>query len=398
MIFRPSQLGLAELAAVAQVERLQTHLASVVRAPRRWLGSLRRLTLARAVQGSNSIEGYHASLDDVAAAIEGEESLDADTGTQLALAGYRDAMTYVLQLSQDERIHIDESLLRALHFMMMGHQLNKNPGRWRPGPIWVRRESDGEAVYEGPPVEMVPGLIEELVESLAEDSAEGAPVVVRAAMAHLNLAMIHPFSDGNGRMARCLQTLVLAREKIVAPVFSSIEEYLGANTEAYYAVLADVGAGAWHPERDTRPWVRFCLTGHYRQARTLLRRVEEAEKLWDACTVLAVRHGLAQRSVGAMADAARGLRIRNGTYRVVVRETEGEEITEQTASRDLKALTDSGLFVAVGEKRARMYRASPDLQKAWTAIRDQRPRREVDDPFADNFQPYDPEQLRLHLG
>ena len=52
-------------------------------------------------------------------------------------------------------------------------------------------------------------------------------------MAHLNLAMIHPFSDGNGRLARCLQTLLLAREQIVSPVFSSIEEYLGQNTQAY---------------------------------------------------------------------------------------------------------------------------------------------------------------------
>ncbi len=43
----------------------------------------------------------------------------------------------------------------------------------------------------------------------------------------LNLVLIHPFRDGNGRMARCLQTLVLAREGMVSPIFASIEEYLG---------------------------------------------------------------------------------------------------------------------------------------------------------------------------
>ena len=47
------------------------------------------MTFARAVQGSNSIEGYNASLDDVAAAVEGEPTLDASLETQLALAGYR---------------------------------------------------------------------------------------------------------------------------------------------------------------------------------------------------------------------------------------------------------------------------------------------------------------------
>jgi len=134
---------------------------------------------------------------------------------------------------------------------------------------------------------MVPDLLGGLIDSL---STGDQSVIVRAAMAHLHLAMMHPFSDGNGRMARCLQTLVLAREKIVAPAFSSIEEYLGANTEPYYSVLAEVGGGAWHPERDARSWMRFCITGHYRQARTMLRRVEETEKLWDACTLLAVRH------------------------------------------------------------------------------------------------------------
>lgn len=393
MIFQTPTLGDLELRALAEVQRLQANLAFVVRTPRRWLGSLRRLTFARAVQGSNSIEGYHASLDDVAAALEGEATLDADNETELALAGYRDAMTYVLQLSQDETIRIDESLLRSLHFMMMRHQLNKNPGRWRPGPIWVRRESDGEVVYEGPPIETVPNLIDELITALQTDGDHS--VIIRAAMAHLNLTMIHPFSDGNGRMARCVQTLVLAREKIVAPVFSSIEEYLGANTDAYYAVLARVGEGSWHPERDAMPWVRFCLTGHYRQARTLLRRVEEAEKLWDACTLLAVRRGVPQRAIGPMTDAARGLRIRNAAYRAVVRASEGDDITEQTASRDLKSLVDSGLFIAAGEKRARTYRAGEDLASTWQTLRSQRPRREVDDPFAEDFEPYNPPQQRL---
>lgn len=68
-------------------------------------------------------------------------------------------------------------------------------------------------------------------------------------MAHLNLVMIHPFSDGNGRMARCLQTLVLAREGILEPEFSSIEEYLGRNTQDYYSVLAETSEGSWHPKK-----------------------------------------------------------------------------------------------------------------------------------------------------
>ncbi|NIA03686.1 MAG: hypothetical protein GWP12_04075 [Nitrospirae bacterium] len=77
-----------------------------------------------------------------------------------------------------------------------------------------------------------------LVAALNEDVSD-IPSMVRAGMAHLNLVMVHPFKDGNGRMARALQTLVLARERILAPQFSSIEEYLGRNTPAYYGVLAE---------------------------------------------------------------------------------------------------------------------------------------------------------------
>ena len=113
------------------------------------------MAFARAVQGSNSIEGYNASLDDVAAAVEGEPTLDANLETQLALAGYRDAMTYVLQVAEDEDAAIDEGVIKALHFMMLKHDLSKSPGRWRPGYIGVRNDTTGQIVYEGPDADSV---------------------------------------------------------------------------------------------------------------------------------------------------------------------------------------------------------------------------------------------------
>src|SRR5690606_34881018 len=149
------------------------------------------------------------------------------------------------------------TLLRSLHFMMTEYDLDASPGLWRPGPIWVQNEATGQVVYEGPDNSDVPALVDRLVEQLEDRS--GQREMVRAAMAHLNLVMIHPFRDGNGRMARCLQTLVLAREGILVPEFCSIEEYLGRNTDAYYRVLAEVGQGSWNPHHDARPWIRFCL-------------------------------------------------------------------------------------------------------------------------------------------
>ncbi len=380
VVFEAPEVEPVEAEVLHLIDELREQLRfRVAEKPRRWAGHLRRMAFARAVQASNSIEGYDASLDDVVAAVDNEPTLSADEETRLALGGYRDAMTYVLQLAQDpETVAVDEGLLKSLHFMMLKHHLEKNPGRWRPGAIYVRREATGEIVYEGPDHERVPELIAASIEEL-ENSA--APVLIRAAMAHLNLVMVHPFSDGNGRMARCLQTLVLARERIVAPVFSSIEEYLGRNTDAYYRVLGEVGQGRWNPSRTARPWVRFCLTAHYHQARTQVRRIQETEQLYIACCELADEHGLPERTAGALAEAALGFRLRNSSYRAVVEVTHGDTLPDLTASRDLKAIVDAGLFEPIGERRGRYYLAAPALLAEQERIRSSRAPKETDDPF-----------------
>jgi Fic family protein len=379
MVFQAPRLDNDEKRVLSLIDALREDLRNRVAEPRRWNGSLRRMSFARAVQGSNSIEGYDASLDDVVAAVEGEPTAVADSETEEALSGYRDAMTYVLQVADDETTRIDEGLLRGLHFMMLKHDLDKNPGRWRPGAIFVRREATGEITYEGPQSDLVPGLISEMVEQLDED---GQPVMVKAAMAHLNLVMIHPFSDGNGRMARCLQTLVLARDRIVAPVFSSIEEFLGRNTQAYYDVLSEVGEGAWRPENDARPWVRFCLRAHFLQANTLLRRRQEIESLWIACSDLAESHGLPERCTAALMDASYGFRLRRKSYRNSVAVSHGEAVSEITASRDLKAMVEAKLLEPFGERRSRFYVAVPELVELRESVRADRPPREKRDPFA----------------
>src|SRR5215218_506014 len=378
LVFASPVLAPLDHEVLRLIEDLRERMRHRVAEPRRWIWNLRRMTFARAVQGSNSIEGYHASLDDVAAVVEDEPTLDASEETRFALAGYRDAMTYVLQVAQDDDPTVDEGLLKALHFMMLKHDPAKSPGRWRPGYIGVRREETGEIVYEGPDAEAVPELIEALLRQLSQD--EG-PVLVRAAMAHLNLVMIHPFRDGNGRMARCLQTLVLAREQIVAPVFSSIEEYLGRNTQAYYEVLAAVGQGAWNPHHSAHPWTRFCMTAHYRQATTHLRRIEEIEELWRQCSALAERHRLPERATDGLVEAALGFRLRNAFYRDLTEMGSGETISELSASRDLKAMVDADLLTPVGERRGRYYLASPAVSALYAQIRTARPPRDHYDPF-----------------
>ena len=370
MIFQAPELLDEELAVLTEIDQLRSELRFAVAEPRRWLGGLRRLYFAKAVQGSNSIEGFDASLNDVLNVMEGEEPLNASSETVLALQDYKDARTYVLQLVEERHLAIDLTLIKSLHFMMLKYDLGKRPGRWRRGSIFVESEPDHVVVYEGPDIETVYGLMTELAESLA--SAEGHGLV-RAAMAHLNLVMIHPFADGNGRMGRCLQTLVLTHDRILAPVFCSIEEHLGRSTQAYYDVLGVVGRGSWHPESDARPWLRFCLNAHYAQARSLLWRISATEELWTLCEAIVEREGLPSRVVGPMCDAAQGRRIRNVTYRRIVRESEGEEISDQSAGLDLRRLVNSEMFEAQGETRGRHYTASPKLRQVWSGVRSTRP-------------------------
>ena len=337
----------------------------------RWRGILARMAAARAMVGSNTIEGIHATMDDAMAVIDGEPDLTGDDENRAALVGYWNAMTYIVQLARDDSYAHNEGTVKALHFMLMSYDLGKRPGRWRTGPIRVTNTATGRVVYEGPDANKVPGLMQELFGYL--NSTDDQPLV-KAAMAHLNLTMIHPFLDGNGRMARALQTMVLSREGILDPHFSSIEEYIGRHSADYYAVLAEVGQGAWNPRRNALPWIRFCLTAHYRQAHELLRRLEETRAMWAQLEDLAKTHRLNPRVVNAMAEAAAGYKVRNTSYR------RQADVSNQVAKSDLKNLTDQGLLVAVGEKRGRYYVRGEPLERIGRAV--QRPPADDVDPFA----------------
>lgn len=376
MIFQPPELDSREREVLARIDEREAELRYLVgTTPRRWGGLLRRSALARSIRGSNSIEGYHINIDDALAAAEGGLPVDADPESWAAVMGYRMAMTCVLQLAADPGFRHSADWLKSLQFMMIQHDLTKHPGRWRPGAVFVRDAARGTVLYEGPEASALPALIHELLADLNAAPSSESHRIIRAAMAHLNLVMIHPFSDGNGRMARCLQTLVLARAGEAVPQFASIEEYLGDETPAYYGVLARTGGRSWNPAGDTRPWIRFCLTAHWWQALKLQERSREMQRLWDLLETDLQRAGLPERMLMALADAATGLRVRNATYRSVA------EVSDQVASRDLKALVDAGWLEAKGERRGRYYTASRRLREIAAQTREPA---EWIDPFADN--------------
>lgn len=372
MIYATPDVQGEDQAVLQLIDQQRDRLRAYTQAsPRRWFGSLRRNTFARAIRASNSIEGIHASLENVVAAVENEEPVDMERDTWLEIKGYRDAMTYLMQAAQDPFFEFSKQFLKSIQFMMVGHDMAKHPGQWRPSSIFVVDQSAGRVVYEGPPAEKVDGLVQELVAYLKADSPE--PPMVKAAMAHLNLTMIHPFKDGNGRTSRALQTLVIAQEGLLHPVFCSIEEWLGANTREYYDVLAEVGKGKWRPQGDALPWIRFCLRAHFQQGATLIRRNSEYGSLFDEIMLLVQHYKLPERSALPLFDAALGMSITNSWYR------RDADVSEFVASRDLKRLSEIGLLQPLGEKRGRTYVAE-------SILKDLRLKTRQDGPMVD---PYD---------
>ena len=372
MLFTYPKLADDEKLALSRIAQLREQLRyAVVQQPRRWSGLLARMVRARALRASNSIEGIDVSEEDAIAAVANEDRLDADKPTWQAVVGYQTAMDYILQRCRDPQFLFSRDVVLAVHFMICQHHPAANPGMFRPGWVGVRNSTTGQVVHEGVDRDQLESLLGELLEYMNWSNPEF--VMVQAAMTHLNLAMLHPFSDGNGRVARCLQTAVLAREGIITPIFSSIEEYIGLHQQEYYDVLAQTGGGGWHPERDCKRWVRFCIAGHYRQAQTLNRRTREIERVYEELSRLVTARGLPERMALALLEASSPVRIRNASYRG------SADISNNLASRDLKVLTDAGLLEASGERRGRYYTAS----KLVMDIRNRhRLPRLDDDPFA----------------
>ena len=365
MLFRPPALDNTELEVVGAIEGVRQRLRHQLYEPRRCYGLLRRFLEADSIRASTGIEGHHVSRDDALASVDGAERFEASDADWAALVGYRDAMDYVLQLSDDPHFSYSDGLIRSLHYMMMRHDRDHLPGLYRPGPVFV-----GD--YEGPDSEMVSGLMRELAERLNE-AGDTIPPIVQAGMAHLNLLMIHPFKDGNGRMARVLHTLVMGRHGTLDPRFSSVEEYLGFHTIRYYRVLAEVGGTGWAPERDARPWIRFVLGAHHHQANLMEWRIQESDRVWAAAGRMRAEAGLDERNMGSLFDAAAGYRVRR--YRHVAY----ADVSERVASADLRKLVDVGLLRPVGERRGRYYLASEHLLSHVAEARTSRP--QIPDPF-----------------
>ncbi|MGP9538113.1 Fic family protein [Brachybacterium sp. AOP43-C2-M15] len=357
MLHTAPALSADDDAVLRAIDEIRRSLRYALARPRRWNGTLRRQARARAVRGSNSIEGITVTEDQALAIVGNEEDQVSVDATWLAVKGYSDAMTY-LQVLAERTEAMSEADLLALHFMVQGYDLDRSPGRYRRGEVFVHDDDSQRTVYTGPEVDAVPGLMSDYLASLAELGASDLHPMVQGAMAHLNLVMIHPFADGNGRMSRIVQSFMLYREQFSEAQFVSIEEYLGRNTTAYYDVLARTGRGRWSPERSASEWIEFALTAHYRQARTVQGRLWSADRVAELVDDKVEAGLVPHRATPALELTFSGWSLRNATYRELA------DVTATTASRDLSALVEAGILQRHGAKKGAWY-SPADVYRTW---------------------------------
>lgn len=341
-----------------ELRRLRMQLEGQVGSSTRWIGSLRRAVRASLVNGSTSIEGFSVTPEEAAELTERRAAAADDDENRQAVACYARAMDHVGTLAADPAFRWLDRVILDLHFDACYFQRDKDPGLWRQGPIGVTG-ADGALEYRGPDAEEVPALMAEIIRWLQQPDPD-ADEVVRAAMAHLNVISVHPFRDGNGRISRIVQSLVLAHEGARSPEFFSIEEYLGNHTQDYYAALREVQRGSYQPERDATSWVEFCVNAHIVQARQRLTQIEEAAERWSRLEALVEDRGWPDRLVIALEQSLSGRTDR-------ARYGREADISSVTASNDLRRLLDAGLLRQVGRGRNTGYLASRSLQQRITA-------------------------------
>jgi Fic family protein len=365
MLYPTPGLNSEDEQVLSEIELMRNRLRhQVAGAPTKWNAGLRKFLTADAVAASNSIEGFKVATVDVQDLMDGERDVEVSDVNRDETLAYQQMMTYLQTLHDVADFEYSKGQLNALHWMLQGHHHSrrKPAGQWRKAPVYVTDARDPSiAAYTAPPASDVPELMTELVTWLNTD--DGAHPLVRAAMAHLHLVSIHPWSDGNGRMSRSLQTLMIAREGVLAPEFSAIEAWLGrpGNTWEYYRELERRGA-VYRPDQSVAGWLRFNLTAYHQQAQTVQARLERSSRVWELLSAFAEARGFDARVVSALHDVAMAGRMRRFRYE------QAEGLSLQQAQRDLRDLVAAQVLNSVGRTRARHYLAGPNFPEPARAL------------------------------
>ncbi|KKP90923.1 MAG: hypothetical protein UR94_C0021G0009 [Parcubacteria group bacterium GW2011_GWA2_36_10] len=223
---------------------------------------LRRQAVIRMTHHSTEIEGNGLDMGQVEA-LYAKKKIDAPDRDIYEVKNYLAALKYIEKIVSDKKA-ISEKVILQIHKLVTDKTLAPQYcGHYRPGPIYVVRRKFGEpqeTLYTGPEAKQVPKLMADFITWLKDSKdLEINPVLV-AAIAHLEIAAIHPFNDGNGRTARALATLVLYQRGYDFRRLFALEDYYNTNRPAYYKAI-NLGKTYEERKRDATSWLEYFTKG-----------------------------------------------------------------------------------------------------------------------------------------
>jgi Fic family protein len=203
---------------------------------------------------SSQIEGTQSSLSDLLL-FEMKQAPGVPVDDVVEVSNYVAAMEHGLARLRDG-FPLSVRLIREIHGRLLarGRGSEKEPGEFRRSQNWVGGSRPGNAVFVPPPHPAVPACMSDLERFL--HAADGLPVLVKAALAHVQFETIHPFLDGNGRVGRLLITFLLCHAGVLREPLLYLSLYLKQYREEYYRLLEAV-----RREGDWEAWVAFFLEG-----------------------------------------------------------------------------------------------------------------------------------------
>ncbi len=162
---------------------------------------------------SSQIEGTQSSLSDLLL-FESDEEPGVPLDDVQEVSNYVRAMNHGLSRLRADNFPLSLRLLREFHEKLLSgtRGSDETPGEFRRSQNWIGGTRPGNAVFVPPPPHLVPELMGRLEQFLHR---EGIPVLLKAALAHLQFETIHPFLDGNGRLGRLLVTFLLCSEDVL---------------------------------------------------------------------------------------------------------------------------------------------------------------------------------------
>ena len=281
---------------------------------------LRKENQIKTIQATLAIEGNSFSVDQVTAMLDGQRV----KGNENEIIEVKNTIVVYERLHQ--WIPTRKSSMLKAHKLLMVHLLD-NPGEWRSSSVGVIKGH--QISHMAPPADRVPFLMDDLLDYVTKDKE--THVLIKACVFHYELLFIHPFIDGNGRMARLWQQLILINHN---PVFRfvSIESLIKEHQKEYYRVLEKSDKSG-----ESTVFVEFALGLIFSELDSLIRKLDRKRRTSEARIKQAAEHFGKQL-------------FSRKDYLVYF-----DELSSATASRDLKKAVEQGILQKHGDKATTRY-------------------------------------------